>query len=191
MGNEPEHLRLDTRALRVLAHPLRSRLLSALRVDGPATATELAARLDTNTGATSYHLRKLAEVGLVVEVGESHGRRRTWQAAQTAHSWYHADVAGDPDGEAAADWLRQHYLSEFTAHLDRWESARRDWPVAWQDAAVVSDSLLEVSADELDALTGELLDVIERHRQRARGGTDARRVTVYLNAMPTDPDARP
>ena len=38
-------LRLDAAALKVLAHPLRSRLLSALRVDGPATATDLAARL--------------------------------------------------------------------------------------------------------------------------------------------------
>ena len=38
-------LRLDAAALKVLAHPLRSRLLSALRVDGPATATALAARL--------------------------------------------------------------------------------------------------------------------------------------------------
>jgi predicted ArsR family transcriptional regulator len=60
-------LRLDAHALKVLAHPLRSRLLRALRVDGPATATALAATLGTNTGATSYHLRKLASVGLVPE----------------------------------------------------------------------------------------------------------------------------
>ena len=36
-------IRLDAGALRVLAHPLRSRLLSTLRVGGPATATDLAA----------------------------------------------------------------------------------------------------------------------------------------------------
>ena len=52
-------VRLDASALRVLAHPLRSRLLSALRRGGPATATELAKTLGTNSGATSYHLRKL------------------------------------------------------------------------------------------------------------------------------------
>jgi hypothetical protein len=50
-------LRLDAAAVRVLAHPLRSRLLSQLRLDGPATPTSLAAVLATNTGATSYHLR--------------------------------------------------------------------------------------------------------------------------------------
>ena len=68
----PSHIQLDAEAVRVLAHPLRSRLLSALRLHGPATATELADRLDTNTGATSYHLRKLESVGLV----EGHRRRR-------------------------------------------------------------------------------------------------------------------
>ena len=50
----------------MLAHPLRSRLLDELRLSGPATATTLAAVLHTNSGATSYHLRKLAEVALVV-----------------------------------------------------------------------------------------------------------------------------
>ncbi len=58
-------LHLDATAIKVLAHPLRSRLLSLLRSAGPATATSLANRIGTNTGATSYHLRKLAGVGLV------------------------------------------------------------------------------------------------------------------------------
>src|ERR1035438_7930537 len=48
---------LDSTALAVLAHPLRSRLLDELRISGPATATTLAAALHTNSGATSYHLR--------------------------------------------------------------------------------------------------------------------------------------
>ena len=72
----PSILKLDPRALKVLAHPLRSRLLTALRTHGPATATELARDLVTNTGATSYHLRKLASVGLVEETEDGHGRSR-------------------------------------------------------------------------------------------------------------------
>src|SRR4029453_9584821 len=47
--------------------------LTALRVGGPATATALARSLDTNTGATSYHLRKLASVGLAGEAEEGGG----------------------------------------------------------------------------------------------------------------------
>ena len=56
---------LTPASLRVLAHPLRSRLLGALRRHGPSTATDLATLLGTNSGATSYHLRKLESVGLV------------------------------------------------------------------------------------------------------------------------------
>ncbi|WP_428995029.1 helix-turn-helix domain-containing protein [Kribbella qitaiheensis] len=40
---------------------MRNRMLGLLRVHGPATATTLAERLGVNTGATSYHLRQLAE----------------------------------------------------------------------------------------------------------------------------------
>ena len=78
MASTPAHetsgdltgVRLDATSLRVLAHPLRSRLLSRLRVGGPATATDLATALGTNSGATSYHLRKLESVGLVTDTGE-------------------------------------------------------------------------------------------------------------------------
>src|SRR5674536_30776 len=80
-------LRLDASALRVLAHPLRSRLLSALRRGGPATTTELAKTLGTNSGATSYHLRKLESVGLVADTGEGEGKRRLWRAATDFHQW--------------------------------------------------------------------------------------------------------
>ena len=62
--SEPRIVELDSHKLRVLAHPLRSRLLATLRAEGPATATSLAATLGTNSGATSYHLRQLAEAGL-------------------------------------------------------------------------------------------------------------------------------
>src|ERR671917_2926062 len=70
---------LDAQAVKVLAHPLRSRLLSQLRTAGPATATDLATELNTNTGATSYHLRKLESVGLVTDTGEGEGKRRLWR----------------------------------------------------------------------------------------------------------------
>ena len=113
-------LHLDARAIRVLAHPLRSRLLTALRTGGPATATALARRLDTNTGATSYHLRKLASVGLVEETEDGRGRERWWRASTPSHGWTERDVAGDADAEAASDWLRRHYLRSFVDRYERW-----------------------------------------------------------------------
>src|SRR3954471_13650256 len=71
-------------ALKALTHPVRVRMLGLLRVDGPATATTLAARLGLNTGATSYHLRQLEKHGFVVEDAErGNGRARWWRAAPT------------------------------------------------------------------------------------------------------------
>src|SRR6187397_1765525 len=138
-------LRLDSRALQVLAHPLRSRLLTALRMDGPATATALAASLGTNTGATSYHLRKLASVGLVEETRDGHGRERPWRAATEMHGWTERDAAGDPDAEAASDWLRRHYLRTFVDRFEAWLYAQASWPLDWQDAAGSSDVALRLS----------------------------------------------
>src|SRR5215213_4673047 len=99
-------MQLDAVAVRVLAHPLRSRLLGELRLKGPATATELAAQLSTNTGATSYHLRKLESVGLVTDTGEGEGKRRVWRASTSFHSFRPSDYRDDDDAAAAAGWLQ-------------------------------------------------------------------------------------
>lgn len=185
------HVVLTPEALRVLAHPLRARLLSALRRDGPATATELASALHTNTGATSYHLRKLADVGLVTEIGGQPGRQRRWRAAQESHGWSDADIPDDPDAAAAAGWLRRHYWQEEAHRVAQWEEYRPQWPPEWREAAGLSDALLELDADELRELMAELHEVLRRYRNRPGRGDAARRVTVYLHAMPTDPTTPP
>ena len=177
---------LTADALRVLAHPLRSRLLSELRREGPATATTLAAVLGTNTGATSYHLRKLASVGLVEEVAGGHGRERRWQPAHEMHSWFASDVAGDPDAEAASEWLQGEGLRRFEDYADAWQRTQRDWPVAWRDEAGSSDYLLELSLEQLHAMQAELSAILERYLH-AVPGPDPRRVFFYLHAFPQPP----
>jgi DNA-binding transcriptional ArsR family regulator len=186
-----EHIELDSRALRVLAHPLRARLLSELRLNGPATATQLAERLVTNTGATSYHLRKLAEVNLVFETGAGTGKQRFWAPAQKSHSW--SDVSDDPDAAAAAGWLRQHYLSYFAERMARWEDERPHWPAAWQEAASMSDRLLTVTAEELSELMAELKSAVERFAERLgeEPSPGAQRVSVQFYATPINPEERP
>src|SRR5689334_9068168 len=85
-------VKLDGNQLRTLAHPMRMRLIGLLRKEGPATATALAQRTGTNSGQTSYHLRQLAEAGLVEDDTErSNGRDRWWRASHEATSWSSAD----------------------------------------------------------------------------------------------------
>src|SRR5690606_36798663 len=88
---------LDDRAVRVLAHPLRSRLLSRLRLAWPANDAVLAAALSTTTDATSYHLRALKSVGLVTNSGEGVGKRRLSRASTKCHSWTNSGLRNDDD----------------------------------------------------------------------------------------------
>ena len=83
--------------MKVLAHPLRSRIVSQLRRSGPLTATALAALLGTNSGATSYHLRRLETVGLVADTGNGKGKERIWRAGSEQHSWTQSELVEDED----------------------------------------------------------------------------------------------
>jgi DNA-binding transcriptional ArsR family regulator len=56
-----------------LADPTRRTILAALATDGPATATDLAARLPITRQAIAKHLTLLADAGLVTP---EHGERR-------------------------------------------------------------------------------------------------------------------
>lgn len=180
----PSMLHLDAHALNVLAHPLRSRLLSALRAGGPATATSLADRFDTNTGATSYHLRKLASVGLVEETGEGHGRERWWRAATEMHTFTQRDVAYDPDARAAADWLRAFYLRSFVDRFGAWLDVHESWPLEWQEVADASDYLLRLSPKRLGELAAEASALFERYRDPDPTDPEARLVEVDIHLFP-------
>ncbi len=187
----PTGLTLDATSLKVLAHPLRSRLLSALRLGGPATATELAEELATNTGATSYHLRKLESVGLVADTGEGEGKRRLWAATTDFHSWYPSDFEGDEDAQTALGWLARDYSRHMSQQYERWLDVADTWPVDWRDACGGSDDAVVVTAAQAAAMRDELLAVVARYRRVGSGNPSARRVAVYLYDYPLDLDKAP
>ena len=151
---------------------------------GPATATALARELDTNTGATSYHLRRLASVGLVEETEDGRGRERWWRASTGSHEWRERDVAGDPDAEAATDWLRRHYFQGFVERYEGWLDAAASESVEWRDAAESGDSEIRVSPDRLRQFEAELLGLIERYRAPSPDDPAARRIAVYFHTFP-------
>lgn len=178
-------------ALRVLAHPLRSRLLAQLRVHGAASASDLARDLGTNSGATSYHLRRLAEVGLINDSDLSTGRRRVWQAADhsSADLGPERDEALDEDEKSVAQWLSLDYLDHFSDRAKSWVSTRDQWPPAWQVAGL-EDHLVQVSGEQLTALRAELVEVLQRYRRVGQGNPGAKRVVIYTCAIPLDTPPR-
>ena len=179
---------LDAAAVKVLAHPLRTRLLSALRRGGAASATALAADLQTNSGATSYHLRRLASVGLVVDTGEGKGKERLWRAASDRHSWSISDFAADEDAATALGWLERYYVSQLHARADAWFDRAAEWPTAWADHLGVSDLVVVVTPEQLVALQEEQQALLERYRDAGRDDPAARSIAVYAYALPVDPE---
>ncbi|HRW19366.1 MAG TPA: helix-turn-helix domain-containing protein [Dermatophilaceae bacterium] len=184
-------VRLDATRVKTLAHPLRSRLLSELRRGGPATATTLATALQTNTGATSYHLRRLAAVGLVRDTGEGTGKQRLWAAATDYTQWDPSDFAGDEDAETALNWLVRDYLRHFDTRFERWLDVEAHWPAPWRDALGMSDDAVLVTAEQAAAMSAELAEVVTRYRRVGQGNPQARRVAVYVTTYPIDLDRPP
>lgn len=172
-------------ALRVLAHPLRSRLLGQLRIHGPSTATRLATELGTNSGATSYHLRVLAAVGLVQDTAGGSGRERVWAAPDQERRRADADVL-DEDDAAAAAWLDRDYVEHFAEQSVRWLADQASWPLPWRDVCGLRDQTVLVSLEQLTALHVELAEVLERYRRVGAGNPDAKRVSIYRSALPAD-----
>lgn len=184
--NEYHGLQLDATAIRVLAHPLRSRLLSHLRVHGPATATDLAQSLGTNTGATSYHLRKLETVGLVTDTGEGEGRRRLWRASTDFHAWNRTDFGDDEDTTTALSWLERHYVHQLTRRAEAWQDALAEWPGEWVDALGLMDAMVTVDPAQMRELQAEFSALLARYRHVGDDRPGARKVSVHFYAAPTD-----
>lgn len=190
MSTPHDDFRLTPEAVKVLAHPLRSRLLSTLRRGGPATATTLATALSTNSGATSYHLRKLESVGLVADTGEGAGKQRLWRAATSSHSWAPSELSDDEDAATALSWLERDYLRLFSTDFGHWLDVAEAWPSEWQDAAGLGDTRLDLTAEQLVALRADLDQVYERY-EAAGGGPGSRRVTIWRAMFPMDMDEIP
>lgn len=79
--------------LRSLTNPLRLEILSVLRTEGPATASEIGARLGQDELLLYYHLKKLCAVGLI----EPEGTRATATKPETIYAARAPGVADDLD----------------------------------------------------------------------------------------------
>ena len=148
-------------ALRALSHPVRLRILGLLRADGPSTATALAVRLNLNTGATSYHLRQLADHGFVVdEKSRGNGRERWWRAAHSATRTARVTERTAEEREAR-DAFGQAIGVIHTEQLQRALEERALIPDEWRRASTLSDWGLRVTPRRAAELLDALIQVVE------------------------------
>ena len=186
-------VRLDAQSLRGLAHPLRVRLLGLLRLDGPATATSLAAIVGESSGATSYHLRQLAAYGFVLADDAPHASRkeRWWKAAHRT-----TVLEPLPDADASTTMLVDEYFRSIAwAYSDRIlrfadgaSKTRELLGGAWDDVSDLSDWVLQLTSEEAAEVSRRVHAVLAEYRisdpqaERAEG---SERVIVQLQVMPT------
>jgi DNA-binding transcriptional ArsR family regulator len=177
----------DPRALRALAHPLRGKLLAALRMDGPATASVLARRYGESSAATSYHLRMLARYGFVEDDPEQRGggRERWWRACHETTTWSpETFLNGSPGNREAVRQFLRRLGFEYQRYFDRWLEELHTWSDEWQAAALTTDRFAELTPRQLAALRDELEQTVQRYVDAGPDGDDAERVVVLLHAFP-------
>jgi predicted ArsR family transcriptional regulator len=174
----------DLDSVKVLANPLRQRILQQLTQDGEATSTTLAAKLGVTTGGTSYNLRVLAEHGFVEEIpGRATGRERWWRSADRSLRFppYREQSAAM---RAAMDELNQLWFAQDLEAMARFFQAR-DSLGAWSDALPYSRGSIRVTLDELREFFEEYLALLQRfNRPDEEVPDDARTVLTHFVAFP-------
>ncbi|MFI2199467.1 ArsR/SmtB family transcription factor [Streptomyces sp. NPDC020192] len=182
----------DLGTLKALAHPLRADLYRLLCLERVATASRLAEHVDEAVSLVSYHLRKLAEHGLIeaAEPRSGDGRERWWQPASDGVSIRHEDFRGEPEKAAAhlaaARLFHDQRAALYRRHLD--ESPT--WSPEWNTASGDSESWLRLTAPELTRLREELNALIRKYDEQGRaaeanGDTEGREsVALHVYGFP-------
>jgi hypothetical protein len=175
------------------------RILGILRTDGPATASTLARRLGENTGATSYHLRQLAEHGFIVEDPSRGGRRERWWRAAHANTVV-PDTGLLADGDGLGVVFLQSLAQVWADNTSRAIAATPTLPEEWRDASDFGDYALTLTPAQAKELMAEVHAVLRRRTAAAGSGADgttadgrprdAARVTFQFQFFP-DPGDRP
>lgn len=183
----------DPAELRALAHPVRLVILDLLVQLGPATATELAAELQTESPANcSWHLRQLARYGFVEEAGTGPGRTRRWRLIDEARVFGTGDEP--PELARAVRAVQEVMLERQVRSLAAWRQAKASEPDEWRTAAVESESQVWLTADELAELYAEYGRILERYVRPRLARNDpgerppgARMVRLVAWMFPTSP----
>jgi DNA-binding transcriptional ArsR family regulator len=181
----------DSRVLAAMTHPLRRRLLSLLKLDGPSTASVLAQRTGQAVGNISHHLHALAAAGLIEEVPELARDRREhwWRRTAPALRWSAGDFADDAVGDAVARAAESLELDYQLSLVRQWALADADEKARWPVGPFTTTTWMRVTDDELAELGAEMLALVRRwaDRQLPDDGQDRSPVFVFAHGIPGQP----
>ena len=150
MTNPYGDVELAPRDIRALAHPTRLAILARLQQHGPSTATALAPEVGATPSVTSWHLRHLAEHGLVSDAeGRGNGRERWWQA--TARGFrYRPEGPGEREAGRVLEQVIEEVEGDVVGQWHR--EVEPTLPLQWLDVAGRAATRVLVTPEEALAL---------------------------------------
>ncbi|UCM89443.1 helix-turn-helix domain-containing protein [Streptomyces marincola] len=195
---EDLHVVTDLGTLKAFSHPLRLRLHRALAVAGTATASQLAHQAGEAVSLVSYHLRKLADHGLIHEVSgrSSDSRERWWELVRGRAKAPDEEFGGAQERAAAHGAVTRLINRQRADMLERYADEQAAWGEEWRGAAFSVEFVPLLTPEETAGLGAELRAVVAKWQARARAareaggteGTEGREaVAVHLNGFPFRP----
>ncbi|WP_033287532.1 helix-turn-helix domain-containing protein [Amycolatopsis jejuensis] len=179
MPDLPPRKRIDdAELLRALAHPLRSALVHHLMALGPATASECAEAVGSTASNCSWHLRRLAEYGLVERAESGDGRERPWRACQVGLDL--GEFGDDPVLTAAQLAVTGTELGEEQELTQRYLDTVEQLDEDWRQAGGFASYGLKASAEELTTLLKAIDDLVRPYVSTIRTDAPADAHAAYL-----------
>jgi hypothetical protein len=177
----------DPKMMRALAHQGRIAIWTYLGLHGPATATECAEIAGLSPSACSYHLRTLARYGFVEEdpASAANGRERPWRARMLA---FHIDQGpGVPAATQVASRMLVENMREAAEEVRvRYLARQAEYSAAWQAAAGELFSVAHVTAEELQRMREQVIEVMAPYVRMEPDSrpAGARPVRITLDLFP-------
>lgn len=172
---------VDATSLMGLAHPLRVKIQDQLGLHGPATATQLAARLGESSGSTSYHLRQLEKYGFVEEDPDrGSGRERWWRRVPGGISIDPRELRESEALRDATDLVVDEFHRAKRARIEYWRQTYHAWPREWIDASGEASLRFRLRPDELVALSDEMEQLLDLWMSRVNDRPDDDLVDVEM-----------
>jgi len=175
-----------TELYKTLTNPVRRRILDYIGQHREANSTSVARALGESTGTTSYHLRKLAELHLIEEIGErSGGRERWWRVLPFDHVTAAPAERTPAEDSALAEWNSQRLSVDIDLYIRA--LAEYEGPDGWIQAQRTGTYMTRAG---VHAFYAEYLDLLRKHGYpEALAPADARPMAVRFLAIPQDPPA--
>lgn len=193
MALDPPPLLDDHERMRAVSHPARWRVLQELWDGRTLTSTDAAQLVGLTPSAMSYHLRRLAALGLVEQSPSADGRERPWRASTDG-----LNMTGQPDA-ALGGTMMQNFAADIGRALATPpppDGDPRPWPANFAHRRV------RMTREESTALHQRISEVIaeaeaagadraESEDEAAEAGAPVYRYDVFYAAAAEAPEEPP